>query len=170
MVAFAKGVLQMDEKTRKVSRRSFLGQVAGGAAGVGALAVIGGSAAAAEDHDMATNIGPAPAKPGTGSTDKMVQGCSDSDTGRYADGIGHGRRCRPTSGCSDSDTGRYADGIGHGRRCSSNARRPYTGYSDSDSGPGADPRGHGRPRGHRGGCTDTDNGRYSDSPGHGRRC
>jgi hypothetical protein len=161
--------MQMEDKTRKVSRRSFLGQVAGGAAGVGALAVIGGSAAAAEDHDMATNVGPTPAKPGDGATSKMVQGCSDSDTGRYADGIGHGRRCRPSNGCSDSDSGRNSDPVGRGRRCSSGARRPYTGYSDSDSGPGADPRGHGRPR-RRSGCSDSDTGRYGDPVNRGRRC
>src|SRR5205085_11450256 len=79
--------------TRKLSRRSFLGRVAGGAiAGGAALTIMGGEA--------------------------QAQGCSDSDSGPNGDPSGRGRRCGST-GCSDSDTGQYADGVGRGRRCGS---------------------------------------------------
>ena len=73
--------------TRRLSRRSFLGRVAGGAVAAGAA--------------MTVLTGPAEA-----------QGCSDSDSGRNGDPSGRGRRC-----CTDSDRGRYADGVGRGRRC-----------------------------------------------------
>lgn len=183
----------MEEKLRKVSRRSFLGQVAGGAAGVGALAVVGGSAAQA--GDAPTNDF---AKPDGGGGDKLAQGCSDSDTGRYADGIGHGRNCRPNYGqnCTDGDTGRYGDPVGRGRNCGGRrprrqescsdrdtgrgadpigrgrrcAGRTYTGVTDNDSGPGRDPANYGRRGRNNGSCSDSDSGRYGDEAGHGRNC
>ena len=75
--------------TRKLSRRSFLGRVAGGAiAGGAALTVLGGPAEAFQ--------------------------VTDSDTGPNADPVGRGRGGRS---CSDSDTGRNADPGGRGRRC-----------------------------------------------------
>ena len=75
--------------TRKLSRRSFLGRVAGGAiAGGAALTILGGEA--------------------------QAQGCSDSDSGPNGDPGGSGRRCGSGSGCTDSDTGQYADGVGRG--------------------------------------------------------
>lgn len=127
--------------TRKLTRRSFFVTVAGGVAAAGAIGFVGNDAAEA-------------------------QGCTDSDTGRYADRPGYGRRCgRPRSGCTDSDTGRYADSPGHGH-C---RRRVYrSGCTDSDGGRYADSPGNGRC--HRRSCTDSDSGSYADSPGRGRRC
>ena len=126
--------------TRKLSRRSFLGRVAGGAiAGGAALTIMGGEA--------------------------QAQGCSDSDSGPNGDPSGRGRRCGST-GCSDSDTGQYADGVGRGRRCGSTP----AGCSDSDSGQYGDPSGRGRRCGRPVNCTDRDTGRYADGVGRGRRC
>jgi hypothetical protein len=164
--------------TRKLSRRSFLAQVAGGVAGVGALAVIGAD----------------PARAATQS------GCSDSDSGAYGDPAGNGRRCGsgtdsdptdsvgegrggrsgvsdndpsdPAGGgwgsrnCTDRDTGRNADPIGRGRRCGG---RRWTGVTDSDSGANGDPANYGQRGGNRA-CTDRDSGRNADPAGRGRRC
>lgn len=144
--------------TRRLSRRSFLGQVAGGAVGAGALALVGAEPAQAQS------------------------GCSDSDSGTYGDPGGNGRRCRPTSGvtdsdpsdaagdgqgraCTDRDTGRNADPVGRGRRCGG---RNWTGVTDSDSGAYRDPANYGR--GGNRACTDRDSGRNSDPVGRGRRC
>lgn len=106
--------------SRKLSRRSFFLQVAGGALGSGALALVGGRARA--------QTGP-------------YTGITDSDSGSYADNAGHGRgpggnrSGQPgRTGITDSDP---TDPVGSGRG-------RYTGYSDSDSGPGADPSGGGR--------------------------
>ena len=76
--------------TRKLNRRSFLGTVAGGVAGAGALAAVSGEAHA------------------------FQSGCSDNDRGQNADPINNGRSCR-TSGCSDNDSGQNSDPIGNGR-------------------------------------------------------
>ena len=124
--------------TRRLSRRSFLGRVAGGAVAAGAA--------------MTVLTGPAEA-----------QGCSDSDSGRYGDPAGRGRRCGRS--CTDSDTGRNSDGVGRGRRC---GQRPS--ITDGDSGGNSDPAGRGRgPRRVRpSGLTDSDAGRNADRPSYGR--
>lgn len=103
--------------TRKLSRRSFLGTVAGGAlAGGGALIVMSGTAGAVQRTDNDT--GPRADPPGrgtrTGRTDAdpsdqpgrgTVTGRTDGDP---SDRPQRGRRC------SDSDSG---DPAGGGRRC-----------------------------------------------------
>ena len=163
--------------SRKLSRRSFLGQVVGGAAGVGALALVGADTARAAQPD-----------------------CSDSDTGTYGDPAGQGRRCTGASdsdpsdpvgssyggrsgasdsdpsdpvgyghgggNCSDSDTGRNGDPIGRGRRCGG---RRSSGVTDSDTGRNGDPANQGR-RGRRTrtGITDSDSGAGSDLANYGQ--
>jgi len=64
-----------------------------------------------------------------GTPEAEAQRCTDSDGGRFADGVGRGRRCRPVyrrpvyrrpvyrRSCTDSDGGRFADPGGRGRRC-----------------------------------------------------
>jgi hypothetical protein len=131
--------------TRKLSRRSFLATVAGTVAAAGAITIVATDAAEAQS------------------------GCTDSDSGSYADQAGNGRRCggggRPRTGCTDSDSGRYSDPAGRGR-CRRRVRR--SGCTDSDTGRHSDPAGNGRCR--RRSCTDSDTGRYADRPGAGRRC
>jgi hypothetical protein len=84
------------DRTVKLSRRSFLGTVVGGAAVAGAMGQI------------------APARAET------MQPCSDSDSGPRADPANRGRNCRspaptPTpAGCNDSDP---SDPAGRGRSC-----------------------------------------------------
>jgi len=101
---------------RKLSRRSFLGRVVGGAvAGGGALVVLSGSAEAVQvsDSDQGPNSDP----PGRGRT-----GVTDSDSGPNSDRPGHGRS-RSARPCTDSDSGPNADQAGRGRG---------NGRSDSD--------------------------------------
>ena len=149
---------------RKPSRRSFLRQVAGGAVGVGAMAIIGTEAAGAAATNGATVLDPArsdsdPSDPSRSDSDPVgvnTQGCSDSDRGRNADPVGRGRHCgrRPGyTGLTDSDTGRGRDapGYGHGRRRN---------CTDSDTGR-ADPA--------RGRNSDNDRG-VRDPAGRGRHC
>lgn len=119
--------------TRKMSRRSFLGQVAGGVVGGAALVATGATAAEAmqvSDRDTGANSDPA----GRGYT-----GYSDSDSGANADRPNHGRRGRrPASSqrpCTDNDTGRNSDPVGGGRG---------NGRTDSDSGRNSDRPGCGR--------------------------
>jgi hypothetical protein len=91
-------------RLRKVTRRSFLSSVAGGAA-AGALLTVSDNAAA------------------------LQTGCTDTDPiSRGGDPGGRGRNCanRPATGCSDSDP---SDPGGRGRNC---ANRPQTGCSDTD--------------------------------------
>ena len=103
--------------TRKLSRRSFFLTVAGTVAAASTIGLI------------------AP-------TEAEAFQCTDTDTGRYGDPAGRGRRCRRRrTGCTDRDTGRYGDPAGNGR-CRSRNRT----------------------------CTDSDSGSYSDPPGGGRRC
>lgn len=111
--------------TRKLNRRSFLRQVAGGGFAAGAVALDGGQARAGQ-------TGP-------------YTGITDNDSGAYADNAGHGRgpggnawgQPPQTTGVTDSDP---MDAVGNGRG-------PIgSGYSDSDSGAYADPSGHGRNR------------------------
>jgi hypothetical protein len=156
--------------TRRPSRRSFLGQVAGGAVTAGALGVIGGEA-------RAWQTGP-------------YTGINDNDSGSHADNAGHGRgpggnaNGRPVesqtgqTGYSDSDSGANADPSGGGRR----GRPVQTGITDRDP---HDPYGQGRGtsmegRGRNGyvqqgngnisqytGITDTDSGANRDPYGYG---
>ncbi len=131
----------------KVSRRSFLATVAGGAMGATMLS----DTASAATTQGCTDRDPAPPSgdPGgrgrncTSTPTPTPTGCSDSDSGAGADPGGRGRNCRstPQTGCSDTDSGSGSDPGGRGRTCQS---RPQTGCSDSDSGSGADPGGRGR--------------------------
>ena len=105
---------------RKLSRRSFMARVVGGAvAGGGALVVLNGSAEAMQvsDNDSGQNSDP----PGRGYT-----GVTDNDTGANSDRPNHGRSApRRVQGCSDNDSGSNADAAGNGRG---------NGRTDSDSG------------------------------------
>ena len=132
--------------TRRLNRRSFLGQVAGGALAAGSLGLVAGRARAGQ-------TGP-------------YTGVSDNDSGSHADNAGHGRgpggnasgqpQSNPQTGVTDADP---TDPVGRGRG-------GHTGYSDSDSGANADPSGRGR-RGQpvRTGITDRD---PHDPSGQGR--
>ena len=120
--------------TRKLTRRSFLGRVAGGVvAGAAILATGAEEAEALQVTDRDTGRGSDP--PGRGYT-----GYSDSDSGRGSDRVNHGRRGRRRGGnrvrgCTDNDRGSNSDPAGNGRG---------TGYSDNDSGRNSDPGGCGR--------------------------
>lgn len=111
---------------RKLSRRSFMARVVGGAvAGGGALVVLGGRASAVQITDADT---------GPNSDPANRTGLTDSDSGDRA-GNGQGsRRSRP---CTDSDTGPNSDQAGNGRG---------NGVTDRDSGPNSDRPGCGRGR------------------------
>lgn len=124
--------------TRKVSRRSFLGSVAGGVFGGGALTLIAGRAQAFQVTDRDTGVNADPVGRGRGGT-----GITDSDSGVGADpaGRGRGNRLPPNTGITDSDTGAVRDPAGRGR--GSIGRTP-SGVTDSDGGPTADPVGRGR--------------------------
>jgi hypothetical protein len=113
--------------TRKVSRRSFLGTVAGGLAGAGALAIMSGTAnAQVTDSDSGPNSDQAGRGRGNGVT--------DSDSGPNSDQPGAGRGSR--GGVTDSDRGPNSDQAGAGR---GNRRRRTRPCSDSDQGPNSDP-------------------------------
>ena len=105
---------------RKLSRRSFMARVVGGAVvGGGALVALKGSAEAMQvsDSDSGQNAD----APGRGYT-----GVTDNDTGNGSDRPNHGRRGpRRISGCTDNDSGSNADAGGNGRG---------NGRTDSDSG------------------------------------
>ncbi|MGZ8335084.1 MAG: twin-arginine translocation signal domain-containing protein [Allosphingosinicella sp.] len=122
----------MSEK-RKLSRRSFMGRVVGGAvAGGGALVLLSGRAEALQvsDSDSGGNSDPA----GRGYT-----GYSDSDSGGNADRANHGRSRQgartSARGCTDNDSGPNSDRAGAGRG---------NGVTDNDSGSNADRAGCGR--------------------------
>jgi hypothetical protein len=122
--------------TRKLNRRSFLGQVAGGAAAMGgALALIGGEARAFQvtDSDPSDPVG----------RGRGTSGVTDRDP---SDPIGRGRGGSGggvSSGVTDSDTGAGADPAGRGRG-GGRSQSGNTGLTDRDSGAGADPAGRGR--------------------------
>src|SRR5688572_15543472 len=127
--------------TRKISRRSFLGRVAGGAlVGGAALTVLGESAQAVQSDNDPTDAS------GRGYT-----GVTDNDSGSNADRAGHGRSRR--SGLTDNDTGSNADAAGNGRG------RRTSGVTDNDTGSNADPAGNGRGR-RTTGLTDNDSGNW----------
>ena len=97
--------------TRKLSRRSFLGRVAGGAVlGGGAMMFAGQAAQAVQVTDADT--GPNADPPGRGRGTRRIARCTDGDTGANADPANNGRGNRVT----DSDTGANADQPGCGRR------------------------------------------------------
>ena len=109
---------------RKLSRRSFMNRVVGGAVlGGGALAALGGRASAFQvtDQDTGPNSDPA-----------NRTGLTDSDSSDRA-GNGHGQR----RACTDADTGSGSDSPGHGRG---------TGVTDRDTGANSDSPGCGRGR------------------------
>ena len=92
--------------TRKISRRSFLGSIGGGAAMAGALLTLTGCATLGySDSDPYDPIGG-----GYGGRGRRGGRRGDDDDGRGRGGRGRG-------GCSDNDSGRYADPSGRGRRC-----------------------------------------------------
>lgn len=142
--------------TRKFSRRSFLGQVAGGVGGGMALTALGATAVTAQGRS----------------------GCTDGDSGSKADPAGNGRCSnRGRTGITDNDSGRYADPPGNGGRRhgtlgnneASGGGRRRTGFTDGDSGANADPAGNGRGRrGRCNGLTDSDRGRSADPARCGR--
>jgi hypothetical protein len=137
--------------TRKISRRSFLTRVAGGAiAGGAALTILGESAEAGQVSD----------RDPTDAAGRGYTGVTDNDSGSNADRAGHGRGRRRT-GITDNDRGAGADAAGYGRG------RRRSGITDNDTGRNADPAGNGRGRRN---CSDSDSGTYADPAGRGRRC
>ncbi len=118
--------------TRKLTRRSFLGRVAGGVVGGVALVATGIESAEAlqvSDNDTGHNADPA----GRGRT-----GVTDRDSGSNSDRPGRGRgrpRQAAQRACSDSDAGPNSDPVGRGRG---------SGRTDSDSGSNSDRPGCGR--------------------------
>jgi hypothetical protein len=84
--------------TRKLSRRSFLTRVAGGAiVGGGAMiALTGGAQAQVTDGDAGANADPAGR--GRGGANRRIRGCTDADSGANADPPGAGRGNRRTDG------------------------------------------------------------------------
>ena len=133
--------------TRQVNRRSFLHQVAGGAALGGTLGLVSSSEAfAVQVTDCDSGAGADPGGRGTGRRPRT--GVTDSDSGAAADpgGCGRGgtRSTDPGShqqqtGYTDSDP---TDRVGSGR--GGTGSRQHTGVTDRDSGAGADPAGSGR--------------------------
>jgi hypothetical protein len=101
--------------TRPLSRRSFLGRVAGGAIiGGAALTVLGSTAAEAQVTDNDSGAGADQARHGRGNL-------TDGDSGQNADQAGRGRGPRRTacrnnpSRLTDGDSGQNADAAGCGR-------------------------------------------------------
>jgi hypothetical protein len=155
--------------SRRLTRRSFVASVLGGAAlGGSATALITGRA-------QAQNM--------------RYSGVTDSDTGEHADRPGYGVGTR--NQYTDRDTGPNADPQFHGRgpngrpEGSVSGQGSYgdapSGCSDNDSGPGSDPGGRGRrcngqtplqryPPGHTRHCTDSDRGGGADPVQQGVRC
>ncbi|MGQ0659628.1 hypothetical protein [Sphingosinicella sp.] len=87
--------------TRKLSRRSFLTRVAGGAiVGGGAMIAFTGGAQAFQVTDGDAGATADPAGRGRGGPGNRIRGCSDADSGANADPAGNGRGNRTT----DSDS------------------------------------------------------------------
>jgi hypothetical protein len=161
---WAKGKSPM-KPTRKVSRRSFFGTVAGGVAATAALVgVVGSEEAEAQSGCTDSDTGGGRDPAGNGRRCRRRTGITDRDTGSGRDPAGYGRG-RRRSGCTDNDTGRGSDPAGDGR-----CRRRQTGCTDSDTGSGSDSAGNGRCVNRRRSCSDSDSGSYSDPVGRGRRC
>ena len=123
----------------KLTRRSFLGRVAGGAL-IGALAVVAQrvNAHPISDNDPSDGVGR--------GRSGQVWPYSDTDLGGYGDRAGRAGRL---GHFTDTDRGATGDRPSHGRR-----------ITDSD---GRDPSNY-RPN-----ISDRDQGEYEDSPGRGRR-
>ena len=98
------------KSSRKLSRRSFLTRVAGGAviAGGAMVALTGTAHAQVTDSDQGPNSDP----PGRGRGNNHIRNCTDSDQGPNADQAGNGRGNRR----SDSDQGPNSDPAGCARR------------------------------------------------------
>jgi hypothetical protein len=108
---------------RKLSRRSFMSRVVGGAVvGGGAMMALGGRASALQvtDNDTGPNSDPAnrtgltdrdPSDP-AGNAPVRRRACSDNDSGSNSDPAGRGRG----NGRSDNDSGANSDPAGCGRR------------------------------------------------------
>ena len=127
--------------TRKLSRRSFLGRVAGGAIGGGALTLVGGAGAA---HPVSDNdSGAAGGDPVGGGRQPGQWPYADTDPAADAPGrparLGH---------YTDSDTGMRGDPENHGRRLTDSDPADPVAYrpnlTDGDVGPESDPVGGGR--------------------------
>jgi hypothetical protein len=100
--------------SRKLSRRSFLGRVAGGVVlGGGSLALLSGPAAAFQPRRTVTDAdsGQTSDPPSLGRGRRIAR-CSDTDSGPNSDPGLHGRG----SGHTDSDTGPNSDPANCGRR------------------------------------------------------
>ncbi|MGQ0588911.1 MAG: twin-arginine translocation signal domain-containing protein [Sphingosinicella sp.] len=98
---------------RKLSRRSFMTRVAGGAVvGGGALVALTGRAEAFQVTDADDGANADPAGRGRGGPANRIRGCTDGDTGARADPGGAGRGNRRT----DSDAGPGSDPARCGRR------------------------------------------------------
>ena len=95
---------------RKVSRRSFLTRVAGGAVAAGGAMVMLTGKAAAQTTD--SDSGPNADGAGHGRGSNHIRGCTDNDRGSNADQAGNGRG----NGHSDSDSGPNADPPNCGHR------------------------------------------------------
>lgn len=124
---------------RKISRRSFLSRIVGGASMTGAAAVV-------------TACG----------TTGAYTGITDQDGGFSADRAGYGRGAVRT-GITDSDEGRNRDAVGAGRGGAGRNTygRQRTGVTDADTGSQADAPGYGRrstsrPNPQRVHCSDRD--------------
>jgi hypothetical protein len=121
----------MSDEVRKVSRRSFMSKVLGGAA-IGAVAIVGGAAPA--EAQVCTDRDPYdPVGRGRWCRRRRRRSCTDRDP---HDPVGRGRWCtrrrRYRSGITDSDP---SDPVGNGRG------RRRSGITDSDP---SDPVGNGR--------------------------
>lgn len=85
--------------TRKLSRRSFLTRVAGGAiVGGGAMVALAGGAQAFQVTDGDAGATADPAGRGRGGANRRIRGCSDADSGANGDPAGNGRGNRTTDG------------------------------------------------------------------------
>lgn len=83
--------------TRKLSRRSFLTRVAGGAiVGGGAMIALTGGAQAFQVTDGDAGATADPANRGRGGANRRIRGCTDGDSGASADPAGNGRGNRRT--------------------------------------------------------------------------
>jgi len=139
-------------RRRKLTRRSFLGRVAGGVFAGGALASLAPEAIAHPYSDSDPSDG-------VGRGRRMSRGSggvwphSDTDVGRNSDPVGRAGRL---GHYSDTDTGAEGDPSSHGRRITDNDSSVRNGRSD-------------RPH-YRVTITDTDRGQpHADPPGRGRR-
>jgi hypothetical protein len=83
--------------TRKLSRRSFLTRVAGGAiVGGGAMIALTGGARAFQVTDSDAGATADPPNGGRGGANRRIRGCTDGDSGASADPAGNGRGSRRT--------------------------------------------------------------------------